>query len=55
MKNIILFFILILTTQICTQTNNNKSLENGIDLFNQQKYDAAYQMQCMQTCENVYK
>ena len=30
MKNIILFFILILTTQICTQTNNNKSLENGI-------------------------
>ena len=41
MKNILIMFILILTTQVYTQSNNSKELENGINLFNQEKYDAA--------------
>jgi len=41
MKNIILMFILILTTQIYTQSNNSKQLENGINLYDQEKYEEA--------------
>ena len=41
MKNILLMFILLLTTEIYTQSDYSKELENGIDLFNQEKYDAA--------------
>jgi len=41
MKNIILMFILILSTQIYTQSSNNKELESGIKLYDQEKYDAA--------------
>ena len=41
MKNILMMFILILTTQIYTQNDVSKELENGINLFNQEKYDAA--------------
>ena len=41
MKKILLMFILILTTQIYTQSDMGKELENGINLFNQEKYDAA--------------
>lgn len=41
MKKIPLMFILILTTQIYTQSDISKELENGINLYNQEKYDAA--------------
>ncbi len=41
MKNILLIFILILSTQIYTQSDTSKDLENGINLFNEDKYDAA--------------
>jgi len=41
MKNILMMFVLILTTQIYTQSDNSKDLENGINLFNQEKYNAA--------------
>lgn len=41
MKKIIMMFILILTIQIYTQSDNSKELENGINLFNQEKYEAA--------------
>ncbi len=41
MKNILLMLILILSTQIYTQNDNSKQLENGINLYNQEKYDAA--------------
>ena len=41
MKNILLMLILILSTQIYTQSDNSKQLENGINLYNQEKYDAA--------------
>ena len=41
MKYILMMFILILTTQIYTQSDNSKELENGINLFDQEKYDAA--------------
>jgi tetratricopeptide (TPR) repeat protein len=41
MKKILMMFILILTTQIYTQSDNIKELENGINLFDQKKYDAA--------------
>jgi tetratricopeptide (TPR) repeat protein len=34
-------FILILSTQIYTQNDNSKELENGINLYNQEKYEAA--------------
>ena len=44
MKNIILMFILILTTQIYTQSNNSKQLENGINLYDQEKYEEAKQI-----------
>jgi tetratricopeptide (TPR) repeat protein len=41
MKYIVLMFILILSTQIYTQNDNSKELENGINLYNQEKYEAA--------------
>lgn len=41
MKIILLLFVLILTAQIYTQSNNSKELERGINLFNQEKYDEA--------------
>ncbi len=41
MKNILLMLILILSIQIYTQSDNSKQLENGINLYNQEKYDAA--------------
>ncbi len=41
MKNILLMIILILSTQIYTQGDRSKELENGINLFNQEKYGAA--------------
>jgi tetratricopeptide (TPR) repeat protein len=41
MKNILLIFILLLTTEIYTQSDNSKELGNGIDLYNQEKYDEA--------------
>jgi len=41
MKKILTMFILILTTQIYTQSDISKELENGINLYNQEKYDAA--------------
>jgi tetratricopeptide (TPR) repeat protein len=41
MKNILLIFILILTTEIYSQSDSGKALENGINLFNQEMYDAA--------------
>jgi len=41
MKNNLLIFILILSTEICSQSDSDKALENGINLFNQEMYDAA--------------
>jgi len=41
MKNILLMIILLLSTQIYTQSDKSKELVNGINLFNQEKYDAA--------------
>jgi len=41
MKNILLMIILLLPTQIYTQSDKSKELVNGINLFNQEKYDAA--------------
>jgi tetratricopeptide (TPR) repeat protein len=41
MKVILLIFILILTTQINPQNDNIKELENGIHLFDQDKFDEA--------------
>ena len=41
MQKIIVIFILVLTTQIYTQSDYSKELENGINLFNEEKYDEA--------------
>lgn len=44
MNNIILILILILSTQIYTQSDNRNKLENGINLFDQEKFDSAKEM-----------
>jgi len=41
MNNIRWMLIFILSTQIYTQSDNSKELENGTNLFYQEKYDAA--------------
>jgi len=41
MKKILLIFILILTTEIYSQSDYSKELGNGISLYDQEKYDTA--------------
>jgi tetratricopeptide (TPR) repeat protein len=41
MKNTLLIFILILTTETFTQTDNGKELEKGINFYSQEMYDEA--------------
>jgi hypothetical protein len=41
MKILFMILILLLTTQIYTQTDYSKELEIGIDLFNQEKFERA--------------
>jgi tetratricopeptide (TPR) repeat protein len=41
MKNILLILIIVLSTQVYTQSDKSKELENGINLFNQEKFVAA--------------
>jgi len=44
MNNILWMLILILSIQIYTQSDNSKELESGINLFSEEKYDAAKEM-----------
>jgi tetratricopeptide (TPR) repeat protein len=41
MKSVFMMFILLITTQNYTQSDYSKELENGINLFNEEKYEGA--------------